>query len=108
MDLDSLDRDGAIIYNRDRLVALAVKLADPEHEPNVGNWHVEFYARQPGRTFRPFVSLDALIQALRLDGETVAGNNMARQPLSLSDKTGAAAGPIEIIEVKTEADGNAR
>lgn len=107
IDLNSLDREAAIIYNEDRLVALAVKLADPEHGSNVGNWNVEFYASQPGRVFEPFVSLNALIRALQRDGKTLRSNAFLGQfsPPVVEDEMSAA--PIEIIEIKAEVDGNA-
>lgn len=103
IDLGSLDREAAIIYNQDRLVAVAVKLADPEHGPDVGNWHVEFYARQPGRTSKPFFNLDSLIGTLRRDAETDARSNMLQQPLLVS-RLEAVDAPIEIIEVQADSD----
>ncbi|PCD02248.1 hypothetical protein COC42_12410 [Sphingomonas spermidinifaciens] len=99
IELDSLDQEAALIYKQDRLIAVAVRLADPAHISRVGFWNIEFYGPRPGAFFKPFVSLPVLIQALKTGLPTYFLAEEAVRDMQKIKADGEETEEIEIIEL---------
>ena len=65
VDTGSPDRDGMLVIANGLLVAVLVRLADPDHD-NIGSWFLEAgFARLQGRKVPPFPTLDDASRWLR-------------------------------------------
>ncbi|MCJ2117274.1 hypothetical protein MKK65_12000 [Methylobacterium sp. J-001] len=65
VDTDSPDREGRLVIANGLLVAVLVRLAEPEHD-DVGSWFIEVgFGRLQGRKARTFLSLEDATRWLR-------------------------------------------
>ena len=65
VDTDSPDRDGRLVIANGLLVAVLVRLAEPEHD-NVGSWFFEVgFGRLQGRKAPTFQNLEEATRWLR-------------------------------------------